>query len=267
MSHQDHPLDAVQDAVDGRLDAAARARLDVHLRDCDSCRHEFELQSRLKQAVAQLPAPDLPADLAARISAGIQAIDRELPATAAAPVPAGGVAFRWRWAALVAAAAIIIVAFALQSRRTSTDWPAAAASSARAYRTGTLTMTSTTGNADALSRDLGAQVGFPVRVFDLGMMGYSIVGGRVDAIGDRVSALWVYRGADGTLLCEMYRGQVSELPRPGETREANGITFFIYHVDNGTQVFWQEGDIVCVLASDLPAESVIQLAIAKAMKP
>jgi hypothetical protein len=31
-------------------------------------------------------------------------------------------------------------------------------------------------------------------------------------------------------------------------------------------VFWQEGDVICVLTSDLGSEEVIQLAFAKAIK-
>lgn len=60
--------------------------------------------------------------------------------------------------------------------------------------------------------------------------------------------------------------RLADLPTPEETRTANGITFHIYHRDGGTQVFWEDGDIVCVLASHLPSEEVIQLAFAKAMK-
>lgn len=47
---------------------------------------------------------------------------------------------------------------------------------------------------------------------------------------------------------------------------ANAFTFYIYHRDGGAQVFWEEGDVLCVLASTLPANEVIDLAIAKAMK-
>jgi hypothetical protein len=32
-------------------------------------------------------------------------------------------------------------------------------------------------------------------------------------------------------------------------------------------VFWQEGELVCVLASDRPMEEVVALAVAKAMAP
>jgi hypothetical protein len=40
----------------------------------------------------------------------------------------------------------------------------------------------------------------------------------------------------------------------------------VYERDGVTSVFWQEGTVVCVLASDLPREEVVQLAYAKAMK-
>jgi hypothetical protein len=34
-----------------------------------------------------------------------------------------------------------------------------------------------------------------------------------------------------------------------------------------TLAFWQEGELVCVLAAELPAAEVVALAIAKAMAP
>ena len=67
---------------------------------------------------------------------------------------------------------------------------------------------------------------FPVRVFDLGMMGYSLVGGcgapsgRVHTIGSHASALWAYRGSAGSLLCQMYTGSATELPP--HCRDAHG---------------------------------------------
>ena len=134
-------------------------------------------------------------------------------------------------------------------------------------RAGRLTLEALSTEAETLQRYFATRIGFPTRVFDLGMMGFELVGARVAAIGDRTAALWVYRGSGVWLLCQMYRGELGELPPPSETRESNGFVFRIYHERSGTQVFWQEGDVVCVLASDAPAETVIQLAFAKAMKP
>lgn len=49
-------------------------------------------------------------------------------------------------------------------------------------------------------------------------------------------------------------------------REHDGIPFQIYEAGELTLVFWQEGEVVCVLVGDGPPEAVIALALAKAMK-
>src|SRR2546427_8170509 len=83
----------------------------------------------------------------------------------------------------------------------------------------------------------------------------------------RPSALFAYRGPEGRdLVCQMYEGRLEELPRSDDVREHNGITFQVYRAGRLTVVFWQEGAVVCVLASDAEAETVIQLAYAKAGK-
>jgi hypothetical protein len=64
----------------------------------------------------------------------------------------------------------------------------------------------------------------------------------------------------------MYAGTVAALPAGAVERENKGIRFYIYEKKDLTMVFWQEGTVVCVLASDIGAEQVIQLAFAKAMK-
>ncbi|MEK7832354.1 MAG: hypothetical protein AAB401_14780, partial [Acidobacteriota bacterium] len=111
-------------------------------------------------------------------------------------------------------------------------------------------------------------IAFQTRVFDLAMMNYGLVGGRVHKLINRQSALFVYRGKEGqTLVCQMYPGLVTELPPLGAIlRENNGIQFYVYRVNELTVAFWQEGTVTCVLASDIAAEEVIQLAFAKAVK-
>ena len=65
----------------------------------------------------------------------------------------------------------------------------------------------------------------------------------------------------------MYPGAISELPADTTLRENNGIKFQVYQRSGVTMVFWQEGEIVCALSSDIASENVIQLAFAKAMLP
>jgi hypothetical protein len=110
-------------------------------------------------------------------------------------------------------------------------------------------------------------IDFETRVFDLGMMGFRLAGGRIEDLDGRPSALFAYRGADGVLMvCRMYVGDLDQLPVPPRILENDGITFHVYKRDGRTLVFWEEGDVVCVLASDAPAKAVIELSIAKAMK-
>jgi hypothetical protein len=64
----------------------------------------------------------------------------------------------------------------------------------------------------------------------------------------------------------MYLGTLEELPEPSRTLEHDGIAFRVYERDGRTMVFWEEGDVVCVLTSDAPAQAVIDLSFAKAVK-
>jgi hypothetical protein len=110
-------------------------------------------------------------------------------------------------------------------------------------------------------------ISFKTRVFDLGMMSYRLVGGRVHQLINRKSALFVYRGKGDTILvCQMYLGLVTELPADAVRRENKGIQFYIYRTNGLTVAFWQEGAVICVLTSDVDPEEVVQLAFAKAMK-
>ena len=278
MSQSAHPTAELHDLADGRLDADARLRVEQHVRDCAECRRDLEAITAVKRAVARLPQVAVPLGFDAKLAA---ALDAEVNAQPAATSGVGTsqrgrsatrasaqARSSWtRWATPIAIAATLIVVGTLAWWPRSTNLPSRAAADMADYTAGRLEMANVEGDASALNRYFAERVSFPVRVFDLGMMGYTLVGGRVHNIGSHASALWIYRGSGGSLLCQMYRGSATELPAPAETRTANGFTFLVYHEAGGTQVFWQEGAVVCVLASTLPAEDVIQLAIAKAMKP
>ena len=107
----------------------------------------------------------------------------------------------------------------------------------------------------------------PTHVYDLGMMGFTLSGGRVHIVAGRPSALFAYRDSGGAwLLCQMYPGTVDELPAGSDVRTRDGIRFHTFRREAVTVVFWQEGAIVCALASDLPPAQVVELALAKAMK-
>ena len=150
------------------------------------------------------------------------------------------------------------------------DIPTAVTEDYRLYRTGRMELeleTSSTEEMEQFFEDQG--ISFDTRVFDLAMMNYAVRGGRVHEVAGRRSAFFVYQSPDGRrLICQMYPGHVSELSGERELRTHNEIDFYIYiyRVNEITLVFWQEGEVTCVLVSDIDSEEVVQLAFAKAMQ-
>jgi anti-sigma factor RsiW len=258
-----HLGSALQDFLDGRLDAARHAEVQAHLEACPQCRGELEALRWVRDvALKQLPGEELPLALADRVATALDAVDRQArPATS----PMFGRPWQ-RWAAagaLVTAALVLLLSWPPRA-----DLADAVAHDFTAYSSGALELDLASSDGEAVESLFAAGgIEFRTRVFDLGMMQYQLVGGRIHRLHTRPSALFAYRGPEGrNLVCQMYEGQLAELPPPDEVREHDGITFQVYRAGRLTLVFWQEGAVVCVLASDAEFEAVIQLAYAKAVK-
>ena len=260
------------DAVDGRLGPAARREVDAHLAECNTCRSSFEQLRWVRQVLAaNQPAEELPPELAARLGAALDAEDHaeaDIPGMQV-PRPAAPRFVGWAPAALAVAAAVVIAIGVFTPRGPVA--PTVVTIVARdfdAYRTGALPLALTTTNGTQLQTFLDAnQIGFGVRVLDLGMMGYTLTGGRVIALNGRPAALIAYRANAGSpLVCVMYLGDAASLTRGASLREHNGFTFYVHRVGGSTLVAWQEGALTCVLVSDAEPEAVIRLAFEKAMR-
>jgi len=253
----------LQDLLDGRLEEPARSEIAAHVTRCPRCREELAALERARAAARGLPPLAEPADLALRIASVLDAEDR-----ASAPGPTRRrLAHRWPLVAAGLIAAAVLVALLLRPSATA-DLPAAVGRDFAGYRDARLALELRTGDPAALERFFAARgIAFPTRVFDLGMMRYRLAGGRVHRVAGRPSALFAYTGPNAApLICEMYGGSLAELPRAAEQRVHDGITFRVYRVGRMTLVFWQEGTVVCVLASEGNTDEVVQLAYAKAVK-
>jgi anti-sigma factor RsiW len=259
-----HYDDELQDLLDGRLAPPVRTEVESHLEACAECRGRLDVLRWTRQAASQLASVhELPERLADDIARLMDAEDRKTEGTSARPHRARAV---WAVAALLALATI--GGWLLLRRPAPADIPAQVADDYRRHRAGELRLelaTSRPEDAEALFRRRG--LGFPARVFDLAMMGYRVAGARVHEVSGRPSALFTYRGQGGELLlCQMYQGDLAQLPPDPERRIHDGIEFLVYHRGGLTLVFWQEGDVVCVLVSDIASEAVVGLAFAKAVK-
>lgn len=259
-----HLDETLHELLDGRLGPEERARAEEHLAACPRCRRELKALRVAKDAVARgLTRHELPAALGDGLGDLLDAEDRGAPSRL---TRRAGVL-----RPVMAVAAVLLVAlsvFLVRGRR-APDLPAAVAKDYAAFRDGRLALETRSTNPAEVERFFAAHgIRFPTRVFDLGMMGYRVAGGRVHSLAGRPSALFVYDGEGGKrLLCQMYEGRPSELPAGAVRREHNGIVFHVYEHEGLTLVFWPEGGVMCVLVSDIGAEEVIQLAFAKAMIP
>lgn len=254
----------LQDFLDGRLDDTRQVEVQAHLEACPQCRSELEALRWVRDvALKQLPGEKMPPALADRVAAALDAADGRTRLAASWTNRRRG----WRWAAAGAVLAAAALALLLVSRPPANLVDAVARDFAR-YSNGALALHLLSSDGTAVE-SLYARGGidFRTRVFDLGMMQYRLVGGRIHQLRGRPSALFAYRGPEGRdLVCQMYEGRLAELPRSDDVREHNGIIFQVYRAGSLTLVFWQEGAVVCVLTSDAQSEVVIQLAYAKAAK-
>ena len=268
-----HYEDEVLAAVDGRLDAAGRRELDIHLAECRTCRASFEELRWVRQtlAVGQPAEEDPPPTLAARITAALDAEDRAGGVLAAAqmPRPAAARSVRWAPAALsIAAAAVVVIGLFVRSSRVAPTVVTTVARDFDSYRNGALPLSVATTNGPQLQTFLDTQhIGFAVRVLDLSMMGYRLSGGSVIVLDGHPAALIAYRAdAASPVVCVMYLGEAAALTRGATLREHNGFTFYVHRMGGRTLVAWQEGTVTCVLVSDAEPEAVIRLAFEKAMR-
>ena len=261
--HSRHDLDDLSEALDGRLSPERQADVLERMRECSACRAAYDAMAWSRTQARRLPAEAGPEGLEAGVRARL--LEEDEGATRASR--------RWlrRFAALAAAVALALGLASLLNRAPfrSPSLPAAVASDYRQLVDGRLELALVTGEAARLEAWFaGARLGFPVRVFDLGMMGLTLRGGVVRDVPSGRGALFVYRevatGRD--ILCEMLRAKPAELPPGAQPREHDGIPFHLYRVDDVTLVFWPEGDVLCVLAGGGDPEALLQLAFAKAMK-
>ncbi len=258
-----HDADRLMDLVDGRLSEVDEAAVRAHLEACPTCRTEVARLRTARLAVAAIAHQPVPEDLARAVAAALDREDRE--------TSTGQPSARWWWTA--AAAAVVLVAvgawwFARETpetliadARNNHDVVLREGLSSGAWVTSEHAVLE---SAFARHRDRLPTI----RVIDLAMMGWPLEGGEVVRIAGRPAALYGYRRADGVrVICHMFSGSLDELPPGGDVRQHRGFTFRVYQREGVTLVFWQEGDVVCVLASLLPAAEVVQLAFDKAMQP
>lgn len=279
----EHPSDELMLLLDGALEGEELAAVERHLSQCAQCRLELEVMRRVKTEVRGLESP-VPPTLEVRIRS---ALDREDAMRAQARSSHQRI---WLAAAAGLVGVVLAAVFFLRPSPSPPDQAvqlgehdkqpasleergAAMIADARAtfvdVREGRLEPQLISDDATQLESWFQDQdLGFRVRVFDLAGMGWRLSGASKSEIADQPSALYTYVGPDGReIVCQMFLGDLEGMPPPLEQRvNDQEIELSIYQRDEIVLVFWREGDVVCVMTSDLGREDVIALAAAKAMQ-
>lgn len=258
----DHPHDELHLLLDGRLDTDAQARVEAHIHGCIPCQRELEVLRWTKRTVrGHVEGAPVPAQVTARVLAALADVDGGVTEGSKRSIT------RRLWApalgfSLAAAVAIML----LVGRARVGDPVVAAGRDLESYMESTLALEHLTESPQELEQFFAAEgIAFGARVFDFGMMNFTLRGGRVHRIDGRPSALFAYSSAEGRhIVCQMYRGELSELSGGFERHVLGGIEFHLYRRGQVALVFWQEGALVCVLGYDGDPREALQLARSKA---
>jgi anti-sigma factor RsiW len=264
MTHLEQQADALVDLVDNRLGEVAAAALRQHVDACAECRAALaELETGRRAAAALGATQPVPAEFRAAISRALDQADRRVEPVGPASRPAPTLRRLAIWRSAIGIAAIVVlVIFWL---RPTTEPVRVAVRDARSATASDELLTVRTTDRTVLERALNTPGRPPVRVLDLETMGYTLVGGGPHELAGRPSALYVYQGRDGTrLVCQMFVGRLTELRFTPDVRRRGAFTFRVYADGDLTLVFWQEGNLVCVLAGTMSREALVELAVAKA---
>ena len=258
--------DLITALVDRELIDAERASLESHLRECLHCRSAVERERLVKQTLregaARLRAPAALRDkilsdrrlFPERITACRQDYLRPRPRFARAAI-----------------AVSLILAIALSAfflfKATREAVALAALETYQRFAKGELSVTRTE-TPDEIAAQLTRAVGghFHPMGYDLTAMHLRPMAGLVRDIQGRKILIVIYQGQGGTLFCYTFFGSEQDAP-PAAARFSDPvkkINFYAFSLGGLNAVLHREGEMICILASEMPMDDLLALARSKA---
>jgi anti-sigma factor RsiW len=248
--------------VDQELSSAERQALDDHLRQCKSCAALAAEEKLLKQAL-QSRAERLRAPAALRQR--ILSDERIFPK----PAPVESRAVSWRRSSVFrrgALAAILLLALALplylQRRSASESIAVAALSSQNALAESLITSAGAEKPDDLVARVVRESGGhFHPMGYDLSAAGLQPVAGSFQQIQGRKVLVVMYRGPGGILFCYTFVGTEADAPVHAAKFFDRGKRMNFYAFSRGplNAVMHREGELNCILASEMPMDALLDL--------
>jgi anti-sigma factor (TIGR02949 family) len=263
----DEAQELITALADQELFGPERSSLEAHLEECARCRLALDKERALKQAIREAGRGiHAPSQLRAKILA-----DRRV-----FPENRRWVGKWWDYlwpaphlarAALAIAllSAVVLPTFVLLQSR-SEPIAFAALQTYDLFLKGELPAQRAKPHeiVEQLTRTVGGR--FHPMGYDLTAMDLRPVAGLVREIQGRKILVAIYQGQGGTLFCYTFLGSEVDAP-PNAARffdAAKKMNFYAFSRGNVNAVFHREGEVICIMASEMPMDALLALARSKA---
>jgi hypothetical protein len=254
--------------VDQELDQPDRLLLEAHLNECAACRialqEERALKERIRAAGERVRAPNhLRSKVlaASRISPTTKDFAQESPRGPMLRSP-------FMRAAMAAALLLLLVPPAYYAwHRTNEPMVLRALETYERVARNEL-FEPKRGTGDEIVRELIGAVGarFHPMGYDLTAMNLHPVAGVVREIDGRKILIAIYRGQGGLLLCYTFLGSEEDAPANAARffDAEKKMTFYAFSRGKINGVLHREGDVICILASEMNMDELLTLTRTKA---
>ena len=254
--------------VDNELDQRERSALEAHLNECSGCRLAFEDELALKQKIRQAgERMHAPAQLRGRILSDRRIFPekrRSMRQWLENLWPASPV---YRTAIALSFLILLILPPYYLSNRLSQPVGLAAIETYDSFRRGDLPFDRIS-NSDEMVRRLTQAVEgrFHPMGYDLSAMNMRPVAGVVREIDGRKILVAIYQGEGGSLLCYTFIGSEGDAPANAAKffDPDKKMNFYAFSRAGINAVLHREGDVICILASEMPMDELLALARSKA---
>jgi mycothiol system anti-sigma-R factor len=266
----DEARELITGLVDDELTCPERSLIEDHLEDCSRCSGAYEQEQSLKREIHRVGASmSAPADLKRKIltNYGLLPNDSESPNR----WPKLAQIFRpFRRPAFALALLLIVllpIIYVMQPHGQAISL--AALEIQEKIATGGLSLRKATSQNELRDWQTRAVDGkFAPMEYDLSSMHVQPVGGVVQEIDGRKILATVYTGKNISVTCFTFLGTEQDAPRDATVfhdRERN-INFYMFSRNGYNAVLHREGEVICILMSDMPAEKLLAVATGKADK-
>lgn len=266
----DEAAELITGLIDDELTAAEQSAIEIHLEACADCKHQFEVETTIK-AQMKLVANKVAVPAALR-----QAIERQLNARPARIPAKEEPSFVSRWFSMpfvrpVFAAALLLLLFLPLFYTLKPAANVAVASlpiHSEINRDDHYKRMAPVTDMAALKARLVAAAGgkFGPMGYDLSMIQVYPVTGFVRQIRGRTAIVTVYQGTGQAVTCITLLGSEADAPSNAQVfyDSAKQMNFYSFTNNGVNGVLHQEGDVICIMLSEMPPGNLLALVREKA---